>query len=432
MNILHQLWQDALAEEQALHHELLDLKEKFTKKLETMLARPVPLRALFKHLREHDPIMVVPGLAVVSKYDDVLEVLKNEASFSVTEIYAAKMERETGDFVLGMGDTPQYRHERDLMQQAVHANDLAYIQNFVSSTADALVKTAEPFGQIDAVGHFSRVVPSRLVGDYFGTPGPDEATQMRWMRDIFRDIFLNLGNDAEMQEKAVADGKALRDYMNNLIATRKTEIAADPDRYDDYLSRLLKIQQAQPGIVDDDTIRRILGGTIVGTVDTNSKAVSQALDQLLDRPDALAAAHEAAVANDDAKVTAYVFEALRFNPQNPFLLRHCEQDTTVAKGTPRERTIPKGSLVVVGTTSAMFDVDKFPDPENFHADRPYADYIHFGYGNHTCFGQHMAHIVIPFTAKSLLRKSNLRRAQTDGQIVYDGAFPDRWLLEFHA
>ena len=234
------------------------------------------------------------------------------------------------------------------------------------------------------------------------------------------------------RKRRLPNWAALNAYLNNLIATRKTEIAADPARYDDFLSRLLKIENAQPGSVDDDTIRRILGGTIVGTVDTNSKAIAQALDQLLDRPDALAAAQEAAVANDDAKVTAYVFEALRFNPQNPFLLRHCEQDTIVAKGTPRERTIPKGSLVIVGTTSAMFDVDKFPDPENFHADRPYADYIHFGYGNHTCFGQHIAHIVIPFTAKSLLRKTNLRRAETDGQIIYDGAFPDRWLLEFDA
>ena len=428
--ILHHLWQDALAEEQTLHHELVNLKEVFTKKLEGMLARPIPLRALFKHLREHDPIMVVPGLAVVSKYADVLEVLNNEASFSVTEIYGAKMERETGDFVLGMGDTPQYHHERELMQQAVHADDLAYIQKFVAQTADSLVATVAAEGRIDAVGQLSRVVPSRLVGGYFGMPGPTEATQMRWMRSIFRDIFLNLGNDTGMREQAIADAADLNAYINARIALLKTDVLANPERYDDFLSRLLKMEAEQPGSLNDDTIRRILGGTIVGTVDTNSKAITQALDQLLDRPDALDGAHQAALADDDATLAAYVFEALRFNPQNPFLLRHCEQDTVVAKGTPRERLIHKGTLVIVGTTSAMFDEDKFPDAEAFHADRPYKDYIHFGAGQHTCFGQHIAHIVIPGTAKSLLRKTNLRRSATDGHIVYDGAFPDRWQLEF--
>ncbi len=428
--ILHHLWQDALAEEQTLHHELVNLKEVFTKKLEGMLARPIPLRALFKHLREHDPIMVVPGLAVVSKYADVLEVLNNEASFSVTEIYAAKMERETGDFVLGMGDTPQYHRECELMHQTVHADDLAYIQKFVAQTADTLVATVASEGRIDAVGQLSRVVPSRLVAGYFGMPGPDEATQMRWMRSIFRDIFLNLGNDTGMREQAVADAADLNAYLNARIASLKTDVLANPERHDDFLSRLLKMENEQPGSVDDDTIRRILGGTIVGTVDTNSKAITQALDQLLDRPDALALAHQAALADDDATVAAYVFEALRFNPQNPFLLRHCEQDTVVAQGTTRERLIHKGTLVIVGTTSAMFDEDKFPDPDAFNAGRPYADYIHFGAGQHTCFGKHIAHIVIPGTAKSLLRKTNLRRGETDGQIVYDGAFPDHWLLEF--
>ena len=430
-NILHSLWQDALAEEHALHHDLINLKEMFAKKLEGLMARPVPLRTLFKHLRKHDPIMVAaPGLAVVSKYDDVLEVLANEASFSVTEIYAAKMQRETGDFVLGMGDTPQYHRECELMHQAVHSDDLITIQKFVAQTSDELVATMDGEGHIDAVGQLSRIVPSRLVGHYFGTPGPDEATQIRWMRSIFRDIFLNLGNDMGMREDAIADATSLNAYLNALIATRKTEIAANPERYDDFLSRLLKIQAAQPDSADDDTIRRILGGTIVGTVDTNSKAIAQALDQLLDRPDALARAQEAARTDDDARLAAYVFEALRFNPQNPFLLRHCEQDTIVAKGTPRERTIHKGSLVVVGTTSAMFDEDKFPDADVFNPDRPYENYIHFGHGQHTCFGRRIAHVVIPQTAKSLLRKTNLRRAPTDGHIVYDGAFPDRWNLEF--
>ena len=192
--MLHQLWQHALGEEQALHHELLDLKEKFTKKLETMLARPVPLRALFKHLREHDPIMVVPGLAVVSKYDDVLEVLKNEASFSVTEIYAAKMERETGDFVLGMGDTPQYHHERDLMQQAVHADDLAHIQKFV---VDNSGRARDGGGTVRADRRRRATFPAlcRRVwwANTLATPGPDEATQMRWMRDHLPRHFPELG-----------------------------------------------------------------------------------------------------------------------------------------------------------------------------------------------------------------------------------------------
>ena len=213
-------------------------------------------------------------------------------------------------------------------------------------------------------------------------------------------------------------------------AERKRDIAADPDRYDDFLSRLLKQQQADPDSLDDRTLRGVQGGTVVAVTDTNSKAMAQALDQLLDRPEALQAAHEAACANDDKTLSAVIFEALRFNPQNPFLLRHCAQDYVVAKGTARARTIPAGSLVIVGTSSAMFDEEKFADPETFRIDRPAGDYIHYGYGQHICFGRYIGAILIPGMAKSLLRRNNLRRAPQDGHIVYDGAFPDRFMVDF--
>ncbi len=430
MDILHTLWQDALAEGHVLQQDLINLKEVFTKKLETLLARPAPLRALFKQLREHQPILVVPGLAVVSKYEDVLEVLSQEAHFTVAEIYAKKMERETGAFLLSMGDTPEYHRQLEAMQYGARPEDLDGIRSFVATTSDALVEQCAPLGRIDVVGQLSRVVPSRLVATYFGTPGPDEATRMRWMRAIFRDIFLNLSDDTGERNDAIAAARELDAYLDTLIATRKIDIVADPDRYDDFLCRLLKRQQADPGSLDDRTIRNIQGGTVVAVTDTNSKAMAQALDQLLDRPDALLAAHQAACADDDATVAAYVFEALRFNPQNPFLLRHCAQDYVVAKGTPRAKNIPAGSLVIVGTSSAMFDEEKFTAPETFRTDRPAENYIHYGYGQHTCFGRYIAAIMIPGMAKSLLRRTNLRRAQDDGHIVYDGAFPDRFLVEF--
>jgi cytochrome P450 len=115
------------------------------------------------------------------------------------------------------------------------------------------------------------------------------------------------------------------------------------------------------------------------------------------------------------------------------LLRHCEQPYVVARGTSREALIAQGSLVVLGTESAMFDEDRFPDPSVFRLDRPAENYIHFGHGLHACFGSHMARILIPAVAKQLLRMPGLRRADGgDGRIRFDGAFPDRLVVEFDA
>jgi cytochrome P450 len=433
MSLLHDLWTDALKVGDRIETEFENLRELVDLRLEHLLARPDLVRPLFAHLRAHHPILKVPKLAVVSLYDDVVEVLENEAHFSVVPIYARKMEQTTGDFVLGMANTPQYQREIGLMRQAAHPEDVDRIGTFAVACAAEQIASFAPTGQIDAVGELARRVPTRLLGAYFGTPGPDEATTMRWMRTIFREIFLNLGNDPIMAQEAHVSAKELNEYLDSLIAARKAEIAAGKDVPDDFLCRLLKLQSASTPPVEDETIRRILGGAIVGTVDTNTKAIAQALDQLLSRPLTLKDAHAAARADEDALLARYVFEALRFNPQNPFLIRHCMEPYTVAQGTERATQIPKDSLVIAGTESAMFDPRKFPEPDTFRADRPAENYLHFGAGMHACFGRHFAGALIPGVAKPLLRCQGLRRADgADGELNYDGAFPDRWIVRFDA
>ncbi len=427
MSILQNLWASVLTEGHKLEADLRNLREMLDKDFENLMARPHLVRPLFITLRNHKPILVLPRIAVVSLYADVVEVLNNEAAFSVVPIYAPKMEATTGNFVLGMDDTSQYEREIGLMRQAVHPEDLERIRAFANEQAAEMVAAAG--GRLDVVAGLTRVVPTRLLGSYFGTPGPDEATTMVWMRAIFRHIFLNLGNDPNMAQKAQDAAKALNASLDSRIAQRKAEMASGQEIPDDFLCRLLQLQKTDP--FADEVVRRILGGTIVGTVDTNSKAIAQALDQLLDRPLTLAEAQEAARADNDELVAKYVFEALRFCPQNPILLRRCEQSVTIAAGTDRATLIPQGSLVVVGTEAAMFDPARFPEPEAFRIDRPQEDYIHFGSGMHTCFGRHIATVLIPTVAKQLLKRQGLRRAEgAEGTLRYDGAFPNHMLVSY--
>ena len=84
---------------------------------------------------------------------------------------------------------------------------------------------------------------------------------------------------------------------------------------DDVLNRCLAMQTAGLPGMDDLGIRNNLIGLIIGAIPTTSKAAVQALDQLLDRPDALAGAQQAARDGDDDLLARYVFEALRF--RNP-------------------------------------------------------------------------------------------------------------------
>jgi cytochrome P450 len=433
MGLLKDLWGSALVVEhgleQDLHEDLANLHELVALKFETGLGKPQLLLPLFHHLREHHPILILPHLAIVSRYANVVEVLERQDVFSVSEIYLDKMVETTGPFPLGMQDGPQYAREMGQMRSAIHAGDLDAIRADGIRNSNELIDAVLPSGSLDLVGGLTRIVPARLVAGYFGVPGPDENMLMRWMRSIFRHIFLNLGNDAKIKEAADISSKELQAYLQKLVSDRKQAIVAGTQVPDDFVTRLVQLQLNGPDGPDDDTIRREIGGTIVGAVDTISKAATQAIDVLLDRQAELAAARAAATAGDDALVARYVFEALRFNPQNPFLLRHCRQDYVAARGTDHERVIPAGSLVLVGTLSAMFDGTKVDSPEEFRIDRPDDTYNFFGHGLHTCFGQHISRVLIPVIAQAVLSLPNLRRA---GNIQWDGAFPNRFMVAFDA
>ncbi|HST58064.1 MAG TPA: cytochrome P450, partial [Longimicrobium sp.] len=94
-------------------------------------------------------------------------------------------------------------------------------------------------------------------------------------------------------------------------------------------------------------------------------------------------------------------------------------------------TVPAGSSMLIGTLSAMFDADGFPEPRRFRIDRDVRAYLHFGAGMHQCFGLGINMVVIPEILGALLRLPNLRRAPgREGRVALDGPFPERLVLDF--
>ncbi|MBA3386953.1 MAG: cytochrome P450 [Chthoniobacterales bacterium] len=267
------------------------------------------------------------------------------------------------------------------------------------------------------------------MATYFGMPGPDEATMMRWLRDIFYDVFLNLTNNAAVRSAALRSGTELRAHMNVVIAKRKNETPSGTPP-DDVLGRLLGLEGEANPWLDDDTVRRNLSGLIVGAVETTSKLVTLALQELLRRPAVLQAARAAALEGDIEKVRRYAYEAGRFNPQTPMVFRFCPAEKELAAGTARARRIPAGTTMVLGTLSAMFDPEGFVSPGEFRIDRE-VEYLHFGFGMHRCFGYLINGVQIPELVAAFLRLPGLRRVPgRAGCVKYEGPFPEGMLVEF--
>jgi cytochrome P450 len=401
----------------------------FNARLSGWLGSPHVLRVLSTLLRRHKPALRIGSVAFVAKHADVTQVLEQNDSFGVTEVYADKMARTTGDFILGMERTPRYAREASFIRAAVTRTDLGRVRALAGARADELIAAAKPKGQIDAVSELGRLVPLHLVETYFGVRNPDQTQMLRWLRNIFWEVFVNLSGDERVALAASADAEALNRHIEQVIAEHQRALA-EGSAPDDFVTRLLRLRASEYSELSDEDLRRNIGGVIVGAVETQAKAMVHALEQLLDRPEELAQARQAIAAGDDERFARYVFEALRFNPHNPLIVRRCQKDAVVGAGTSHELSIPRGTTVYALTLSAMMDEEVFADPERFRVDRAGSGYLHFGYGQHQCFGAQLTQVVLPEVLKRLLVLPNLRVSRQTPRIQYAGPFPERYVLEF--
>jgi cytochrome P450 len=133
-----------------------------------------------------------------------------------------------------------------------------------------------------------------------------------------------------------------------------------------------------------------------------------------------------ATAGDDDALSALIFEALRFRPINPMVVRVAKEDYRLAADEPHQTLIRKGTTVFALTWSAMFDPRALEAPEEFRFDRPDYQYLHFATGLHACYGRYIIRIQIPHILKPLLKLKGLRPT---GAPEYDGTFPETFRVE---
>ena len=392
-----------------------------------LLTSPGALRLAFAVLRQLAPVLVFGKRVVVTRHADVLDILSRDADFSIAEINGARTARDNGPFVLSLDPGPQHDREKDFLNRVMRRDDLATIRSYVVEQGSRRVEAARAAGRLELVTGLTRPVPLGLIDSYFGVPARSDVELMHWLKALFHDLFLNPADDPQVISDGVQSFRGLRPHLEQVIAERRAARTAGGAARDDVLGRMLELQSDadhRPWL-DDDAICRNISGLIIGALETTSKSVVHVIDELLRRPEALRGARAAALANDMAKVRGYAFEALRFNPFAPIVVRFC------GKGAPvGSRHVPAQKTVFAVTSSAMFDSAAVADPNQFQPDRS-IEYLHFGYGLHRCQGHLVNDVQVPELAASVLRLKNLRRASgKDGRVAYVGPFPERFSVEF--
>ncbi|MCK0100101.1 cytochrome P450 [Qipengyuania sp. S6317L1] len=387
-----------------------------------IVRNPYPYMAF---LRRYWPIPTIGNWAFITRYDDVAEALQNDKQVAVP--FGPKIEALNGgpNFVLGMADGPEYQGlKKETMSAFKRTDNEEIVAPFAYQEAKRLLEKGD--GKIDAVSGLLTLVPTRICEEYYGLRVEDKASFGRWTIAMSTYMFGNPTDDPNLEEAAFGAAQFVRPIVDEAIDRAQASPGGDT-----ITARLVERQRQNPEGMPDTIIRAILIGMVTGFVPTNTMASGHMLDLLLEKPDWMRQAREAARAGDDDLLQRILFEAMRFWPLNPGPFRVAAEDVVIAAGTSREKRIKKGTNILVSTQSAMHDPRRVENPTKFDPNRKQTDYMLMGFGLHWCIGAPLAYAQVTQTFKALLERDNVRRAPgKDGKLTTFGPFPESLWVEY--
>lgn len=384
-------------------------------------------QALYKELRKHRPVLELPELTLITSFRDCVSVLSRHDIFSV-KLYKPKQ----GDFWMAQDETATHWREKSIMRSVLDMEELPAIRLFVGETAASLLRQGG--GTMEVVNGLARAVPIALVRDKFGFDGSDAKELQDWsywnQYDAFHNQpfdYIHVKDPQQIVNNRVAANQRMVTYLTKLVGERMGELQAGTTRTDPVI-RLLKLSQSTAVQFSLPRAVQNIGGLLIGTVETTSHAVINALAELLNRPALFDKVASAAASPDPTKFDGFVWEALRFNPPFPYFFRVCERTTTLAAETDHAREVQPGTTVMPVVHSAMFDPVAFPDPETFDPARSEQNAFHFGYGHHECLGRHIGRMMIPEIVRQVVLLPGVR---PNGPVdKMGGPFPEKFVLNW--
>jgi len=389
-------------------------------------------RGMYAEMREQRPILATPAFTFVTRATDVLDVLAQPTLFSV-RANQRTMDDAVGPFMLARDETEINWEEKGLMRAVLRWEDLPRVRALAAEVAVQALSGAQAAGgtgTLDIIPAIARKVPLRIVQRIFGFDAPDEKL-LKWSFCTQHGMFRNLPFSEEVLTSCHSAGKEMRAWLWPFLAQKW---ASAPSGGTDAVSRLIDLSREQAAGMSAERVLSNVCGLLVGTIETMSQAIVHATEQLLTHPEWRDAALAADEADDLAAFDAHVWEALRFNPITTIQFRFAEAERVLGAGTPYETVIPAGTVLALGTGSAMFDPGLMPDPDSFNPQRPPSSYLHFGLGHHECLGRHVGRVAIPEAVRQILRLPAICAASDEtGRIDFAGGpFPEHYWVRWGA
>jgi cytochrome P450 len=357
-------------------------------------------------LRDADPVHRSMGMWVLTRYADVLKVLRDRTF--LVGLTPRQIERQAGklgvdghDAFLGLArqsivftDNPYHGHLRRLVGQAFTAQRLASFDPFIEEELEKLLREIAGQGEFDAIAEFATQLPLRVLCRKLGVAPSMWSTIARWtkgLRFLLEPSLLKRSDFADVH--AILND--YEQYLRELIAARR----GNPG--DDMISEWIAAGSGDDYLTEDELIHAFMLSFIAGH-ETSKGLIGNGLAALIDHPEQA----EILRANPHLMEGA-VLEMMRWNAPLQQTKRWASERATVGGV-----TIEADSIVLLCLGAANRDPQQFPDPDRFDVTRKTHTQLGFGFGMHMCLGAKLAEREVAMAFRRLLASTRAIEAGT--------------------
>jgi cytochrome P450 len=343
-----------------------------------------------------------PGFWAVTKYDDVLGVLRDTKTFSSEVGGAATIEDLPEDVLEARRnflefDPPKHGRYRRLISKNFTPGAVATYEEWLRGLVTHRLDRAVAKGELDLVEELAAPIPIRVLAHILGLP------EEKLPRLIELGDRLLVDTDPGIVGELAYGGERDEDRYKPFGSPWADELCALGREYyaerrecprDDVLTLIANAEidgePLSPRDLDNTFALLIVAGN-----ETTRQAIALgtlALAQHPDEYDRLRADPELARSATE--------ELLRFSSPVWFFRRTATCDTTI-----RDVPVAAGDKVVVWFAAGNRDPEHYPDPHTLDVARDPKDHLTFGRGGpHICLGAHLARLELRVYLEELIER----------------------------
>lgn len=373
---------------------------------------------VFDRLQREAPVFFHPepegrGFWALTKYDDVLAVVRDPKTFS-SEVGGAATIEDLPEDVLDARrnflefDPPKHGRYRRLISTNFTPGAVGRDGEWLRALITNLLERTLPMGSFDLARELAAPIPIRVLAHVLGLPEEilPHLIELgdRLLVDTDPALVGELAFSAEREEDRYKPfGSPWADEMCEIGRAFYADRRACPR--DDVLTLLARAEiEGQP--LSERDLDNTFALLIVAGNETTRQAINVGTLALARNPD-----QYERLRADPSLIPSAVEELLRYSSPVWFFRRTATKAVTI-----READIAAGDKVVVWFAAANRDPEHYPDPHRLDIARNPTDQLTFGRGGpHHCLGAHLARLEVRVYLEELL--SRVARIELAGEPV---------------